>query len=454
MARIARGWTDDPLVALGLAAALVVALDLGRLTADAAEYPWLIAEAAVAACALVLAWRWQDRLHLRGLLVVASAFQAAMVVVYLAAGTLPDRSADIYATQGQSLLDGDYPESEYPTGAVLLFAFETALGRGSAHGVNAASMVAFQLLVVWGIWATRTQWSAWLAAVVAFWPFARNYWDETFDLVPAAALIWGLVLVLRGRLVLAGALLGLGAAIKWTPALSLAALVVWLVASHRPRDAVRLALPAVGVFAVLTLPFLVWSPHDVAAAYRLQGGRTIIGESLPYLPLHWLGQASIVEDLTHAADVPAWANGVASAAQLVVVLATLLLAVHVRGRLWSGVAVAALLPVVFLLTNRVFSAQFLLLVLPVWVLAIALLARSRREQLTLAAIAAAAGMANAFVYPFALPRPFGWEVCSTVFFALAIGLTAWLLMRAGTAVTRSDGSPDRRGSRQTRASAP
>lgn len=419
-----------PLVALGVGAALVVGLDAGRVNTATPEYGWLLIEGAVAAVALLIAWRGQERLRLPGLLLVALAFQAALVALDLAAGAPADHGTDLYAQQGQALLDGNYPHSEYPTGAVLLFAVEAGLGGGSTRTANAVVMIPFQLLAVAAIWACRTRWSAWLAALVAFWPFARNFWELTFDLVPAALLAWGLVLALRERFVLAGALLGLGAAVKWTPALSLAALLVWLVASGRPRDAARQALAAICVFAVLTVPFLAWSPHEVLAAYRMQAGRTIIAESLPYLPLHWLGRATVWEDLTHAAHVPSWANGAATAVQLILVLATLALAALVRGRRASGVAVAALVPVVFLVTNRIFSAQFLLVLLPAWAIAIALLARSRREQLALGAAAACASLANAFVFPYGLPEPLSWQTCSTLLFALAIGLTAWLLVRA------------------------
>ena len=40
-------------------------------------------------------------------------------------------TSEVYRDQGNALLDGDYPRSEYPTGAVLLFAFEALLGGGT-----------------------------------------------------------------------------------------------------------------------------------------------------------------------------------------------------------------------------------------------------------------------------------------------------------------------------------
>ena len=82
---------------------------------------------------------------------------------------------------------------------------------------------------------------------------------------------------------------------------------------------------------------------------------------------------------------------------------------------------AALAPAVFLLTNRIFSSQFLVVLLVAWAVAIALLARTRREQLLLGAAAAAASLLNAFVYPFVLPGPSGiWEPVSALMFAVAL----------------------------------
>ena len=98
------------------------------------------------------------------------------------------------------------------------------------------------------------------------------------------------------------------------------------------------------------------------------------------------------------------------------------------GRL-AGVAVAALAPVAFLLTNRIFSSQFLVVLLVAWAVAIALVSGSAREQLVLGAAAAAASLLNAFVYPFVLPGPSGiWEPTSALMFAVALSLTGWLLL--------------------------
>jgi Glycosyltransferase family 87 len=419
-----------PTWTLAAGAALVVLLEIGRVNAGR-DYPWLIAEAAVASATLFLAWRGQERLRLIPLLVVAAVFHFVLVWSHIVADIPIDHDIAVFTTQGRSLLDGDYPRSEYPTGAVSLFAIETWLGDDSARTPNALLMIPFQLAVVVAIWSLRTRWSAWLAALVALWPLNAYSWELKFDLVPAALLAIGLALAYRQRWGWAGVALGIGAAVKWTPALAALALFVWLLASGRVRDGVRHSVAFVIAFAALTVPYLAWEAEDVLEAYEIQGGRTVTGESLPYLPLHWLGQAELGEGFTEPAVVPAWADPAATVVQLLLLVGVLALAWHVRGRLAAGVAVAALLPVAFLLTNRIFSSQFLVVLLVAWAIAIALLARSAREQLLLGAAAVAASFLNAFVYPFALPWPMRtWEPVSALMFAVALALTVWLLLAA------------------------
>ena len=93
---------------------------------------------------------------------------------------------------------------------------------------------------------------------------------------------------------------------------------------------------------------------------------------------------------------------------------------------------AAVAPVAFLLTNRIFSSQFLVVLLVAWAVAIALLARSRREQL-----AARRGSqprrasSTRSSTRTTLPGPSGiWEPVSALMFAVALPLTGWLLLTA------------------------
>jgi uncharacterized membrane protein len=339
----------------------------------------------------------------------------------------PDQDLVFYREQGHALLSGDYPRSEYPTGAVLLFALENWLGAGTNRIPHALLMVPCQLAIVVAVWSLRTRWSPWLAALVAVWPLNAFHWEFRYDLLPTALLAVGLALAFRAHWFGSGLALGAGTAVKWTPALSLLVLVVWLFSTGRPRRAGSAAIGFALSFGFLTLPLLAWRPSEVLAAYTRQGDRGITGESIWYLPLRVVGLARLGGYLSWDAHAPRWANVGVAVLQVVVILALLALVWRFRS-VASAVAISALAPVVFLLTNRIFSSQFLVTILVAWALAAALVVRTRRQQLVVGAIATAATAANALVHPYTVPRV--WELASASLFILAVGLTTWLLFRA------------------------
>lgn len=425
-----RAAVGEPHVVLGLTAALVLAVELVHQTWTA-DLPVLL-EAAIACAGLVYAWRVQDELRLVPLLALTLGFHLGWLFLHLAVGVQADLdSTVIYRSQGNAILDGEYPRSEYPVGAVLLFAFEAWAGGGPTRTANAFAMVPFQLLTVACVFALRTRFSAWLAALVALWPLNAFYWEFKFDLVPAALLALGLLLALRERWGWSGLALGLGAVVKWVPALAAVSLLVWLVASGRRRAAGAHALALAFVFLALHLPFLVWSPSEVLAAYDEQGGRSITPESIWYLLLHPFGLAELRTHFSFSAGAPGWANVVAAAVQVLLVLAVVLAAVWVRTNVRAAVALAAVAPAVFLLTNRIFSPQFMVLVLVALTISAALVAPNRRAQLVFGAGLMGATLANGFVYPYSLPfQATTWQVASAILFALALIVTGWVVRRS------------------------
>lgn len=414
----------SPHLTLAVAAIAVLVLEVLRGSETLfSSAGWPVLQALVAGTALALVWRGRDRLRLPRVLALALGFQLGWLVVHLSLGVRPDwDTVHVYPVYGGALLDGHFPRAEYPPGALLLFAVEAAFTSGTTHVPNAVLMVLFQLATVSCVWLLGTRWSGWLAALVALWPADAFFRELKFDAAPTALLAAGLVLALRRRSGWAGVVLGLGAGLKWTPALPALALAVWLLKTRRTVELRRLVLGFAGAFVALNLPFLVWDHANVTAAYTTQAGRHITGESLPYLPLRALGLASSEggERISAAADVPTWAGEatvVVQAAFTLVLLALVARARNVR----EAVALAALVPVGFLLVNRVFSPQWLLLILACWAIAIALGARSDREAQVLAFLGLAAGLANVLVYP---TLPGWWEIASAAFFTLALLTTA------------------------------
>jgi uncharacterized membrane protein len=392
---------------------------------------WIVLAAAVAAVAFLAAWRAQERLRLGPLLVLTLAFNVAWIGVDLALDATSIDSAVLYRIWGNSLLHGHYPDAQYPPAAVLLFAFDALVGGGPTRIAHAFVMIPFQLLTVAAVWALRTRYSAWLAALVALWPLNAYLWEFRFDLFPTALLALGLVFALRERWALAGALLGLGAAAKWTPALACAVLLVWLVAGRRWRPALRHISAFAAVFVGLHLPFLIWSPHHTLYAYRYFHSQGVTGESLWYLLLAPVGRATVsLREFWLPAHVPHWVNPLTTVAQVVVLVALAAVAWRVRASARAGIAVAAMAPVFFLLLNRVFSPQYLVLMVAAWAIAGALLLESRRDQLLLGAGVMLATTANALVYPYTLHQADLWRVASAATFIFALWMSAWMVWRA------------------------
>jgi len=417
-----------PHLALAGGAGVVLGLEALRGSSTRGFSPaFPLAQALVAGVALLLAWRGAHRLELRRVLLLTVLFQVGLIAVHLGLGLQPDGDvARVYPRQGLALLHGGYPRSEYPSGAVLLFALETWLGGGSARIPHAFLMVVPQAVIVAAIWRLRTRWSRWFAALAGLWPLNAFFWEFRYDLMPAAALVAGLLLARTGRLGASGACFGLGAALKWVPALSLVAMTLWLLCRRRPREAAVHAAAGAAVFAIIDLPFLLWRPRAFAAAYSLQGGRGITGESLPYLLLHVVGLAHIDGLPYYDAARPAWADRVAVAGQAIVIVLMLVAVARARSQS-AAVALAALLPAAFLLTNRIFSAQFLVFALAVWAVAASLVVRTAREQLLVGAGIAVATTANTLIYP---AQASHWVVASALLFAVACGLTVALVARA------------------------
>jgi len=424
----------DPNAVLAATAGAIVALEAAHRGFD--SIAWLVLEGVVAGAGLLLAWFERDRLRLVPVLAIVVALQVALLGVHLAVDVVADKdSSVVFRWQGNGLNRGEYPRSEYPVGAVLLFGLEALLGGGTTRIPNALLMAGFQALAVGAIWLTRLPLAPWLAAVVGLWPLNAYHWQYKFDLAPAALLVLGLLLALRGRWTWSGAALGLGALVKWTPGLAAVVLVAWLLGERRVRDALRHGLAFVATVAAVYLPLLAWAPSEVLAAYERQGDRVITPESIWYLALRPFDLARVRTHISFSAGAPEWANVLAGGAQVVLVLVVVVAAVRVRN-VRAAVALAALAPAAFLLTNRIFSPQFVLVLFVAWALAAALVLRSAREQLAVGIAMCIASLANAFVYPFALPRyAVTWPLCSAVLFGVGAVLGVWLARRATTATS-------------------
>jgi hypothetical protein len=373
---VPRRLTVDVHLPLAFTAAAIVAIG-----------PHPIVASVVAAAALAVVWRRRDELQPAPLVVLAATFALAEVWVSVVRGAHGDLDPRVvYDPEGHSLLHGTYPHSPYPVGAVGLFALE-ALAGGSVHHANALLMVPFQVLAVAAL-ARRP----WVAAAVAIWPANLFFWQFRFDLVAAAAIAVGIALARRNRWHAAGWGLGLGGAVKWTPALTALGLLAWLVAQRRTRDALRHATGTAGALLLANVPVFALAFKAAAAPHRAQAARGITGESLPYLPLRLLGLAQPPRHYYGEATVAGWANTTAGVCQLLAVGALIALAARAPDAK-TAIARAALAPAAFLLANRIFSPQFFVVVLVCCACAL------RTRVVLPLALLAVATTANAVLFP-------------------------------------------------------
>jgi hypothetical protein len=408
----------EPNAVLASAAALVVVVE--SFTRSQARYG---PECVIVAIALIVAWRRRDELRPAVILALAACLPSAIAIVHLLQHVGGDIDAQqVYPTQGQSLLDGVYPRSEYPPGAVLLFAGEQLIR--SPRAINPFAMAACQAGIAWCV--LRVDGGRWFAAAVALWPASAFFWEFKYDSLPTALLLVGLVLAADERWVPAGLALGAGTAVKWAPGIACALLVVWLLSRSRYKDAAAHAVSALVGFGALVVPFLAWSPSAVWASVSRQAPRGLTAESIWFLPLHVVGKARQVGAVYDAAAVPHWANSFAVVAQIIVLGVLAALLARRATSVGAAVAIAGLGPSAFLLLNRVFSAQYIVTILATICLGAALTRRPGAVALALVGAAA-----NVLVYPVGRYV----EAASAVLFLMLLAAAA-LLLRAALTMSR------------------
>jgi len=123
-------------------------------------------------------------------------------------------------------------------------------------------------------------------------------------------------------------------------------------------------------------------------------------------------RASQPGPIYNAATVSHGTNQLVVAVQALVLVGLAVFVVRRRPSLPGAVAAAAAAPVLFLLLNKVFSAQYILVIVAAGFLAAALVGRSR----PIGVLLLIAATANALVYPLTVQ----WRPASAVLFACAL----------------------------------
>ena len=342
-----------------------------------------------------------------------------LVACLLAYGGLLDASRPgdtySYAKYGRALLeDGRIPYrdfyDEYPPGSVPVFILPALLWNAhyvlvfkllmSACGVGFVCCAAWVLTRL-GLSPLRL--APLVLAPALMGPVFLNRYDPLVALLTAAAL----VAVLRRRDRTAGALLGVGTAMKIYPA------VAALVAAWRVRDRIGAAAAYLVAGAVLFVPFFVLAPGGVGYSVWTQAKRHLQIESVGSSVLlaldkvgaydaHWiLGKPGSIDLGGRLPDVFGVLSTLLSLALLVLVVLVYRRGADDDRRLVTAFAAAL---VAFTVFGKVLSPQYL-----TWIVPFVPLAAGRRGLYAAATLTAALALTQPYSYGGTL-RDFDWTV--------------------------------------------
>jgi len=223
------------------------------------------------------------------------------------------------------------------------------------------------LITVWSVARTARR-RPWDAALVAISPLAIVHAFTNFDTLATAFAAAGILAWSRRRPALAGLLIGLGAAAKLWPLFLLGPLFVLCLRAGKLRQWVYAVLASAGAVLAVNLPLAVLFPQGWREFLRLNTERGMDPDSLYNVISSVSGWAGFDGPLAHN-ETPVWLNTFSGVlfGLCCLGIAAVALSAPVRPRLAQ---LCFLVVAAFLLTNKVWSPQFSLWLVPLAVLAL------------------------------------------------------------------------------------
>jgi uncharacterized membrane protein len=366
--------TDDPVVR-GLSE--VIGGPLGEHARTGRRRFWTPMRVVLALTCLALAFNWVQKSPCRdGAWADNEQYTKACYTDVLA----------LYYAEG--LDKGEIPYIDHPveypvvTGAVMAVVGLPVhlLGEFSGGSLNEGQLFYDLTTLVLGAFALVTAWALvrmrpdrpWDATMFGLAPAFLLTATVNWDLVAVACCVLALLAWTRGSPAATGVLLGLGGAAKLFPLFALGPLVVVCLRQRRYADAITATTAALGTWLAVNLPMMTVAWDSWKRFFDLSTTRPVDWGTIWYIGLYWPhGETSGVPPFTDlAADIPRL-NAVSAAifAVLCVGIAGLALLAPRPPRLE---ALVFLTVAAFLVSNKVWSQQFVL-----WLIPLALLARPR-----------------------------------------------------------------------------
>ncbi|WP_149360213.1 glycosyltransferase family 87 protein [Lolliginicoccus suaedae] len=234
------------------------------------------------------------------------------------------------------------------------------------------NVVALGLAVAWLLTVRCTMALAgrrpWDAALVALSPIALVHVFTNFDAIATALTLLALLAWSRGRSATSGLLIGLGAAAKLYPVFLVGALLVLCLRTGRLGSWARMLVAAIAAWLAVNLPVRVLYPQGWLEFFRLNNERGMDPDSIYNVVRSFTGWPGF-DGVLAAGESPRILNAVSLGAFLLVCIAVAIIALTAPRR--PRVTQLMLLLVVgFLITNKVWSPQFSLWLVPLAVLAV------------------------------------------------------------------------------------
>ena len=232
----------------------------------------------------------------------------------------------------------------------------SGIDTSSFYYTNAVILTLFAAATAFGIWVLAGRRALWFALA----PTLLIYGTMNWDLVAVALATLALVAFASRRDGWAGVLLGLGTASKLYPALLVIPLFLQGIQDREPDRSVRVLWWTLGTWFVVNLPFAIAAPSSWFEFFRFNSDRVADFDSLWYIACrHW-----------DAACISTGAVNLWSAIAFVVSVGVLLVLKTLRQPGFARWTIGLPLIACFLLTNKVYSPQYGLWLLPWFALAL------------------------------------------------------------------------------------
>jgi uncharacterized membrane protein len=233
--------------------------------------------------------------------------------------------------------------------------------------ISAVWLAMAWLVTVWAVYRLRPA-RPWDAALVAVSPLVAVHVFTNFDALAVGLATIALLAFTRGRPVLAGALLGIGGAVKFYPLLLLLPVLLVGLRRHDLGPALRMTIAAVLTWVAVNAPVaLVWTP-GWWEFFRLNNDRPADPDSIWFVVSYFSGWPGFDGELAPG-QVPTVLNAV-----VLVLFVACCAGVAVLARRAPRpprlASLAFLVVAAFLLVNKVWSPQYSLWLVPLAVLAL------------------------------------------------------------------------------------